>query len=85
MHIRVFVGRVIFVYETAVTPRPQPVNDKPPVFRVVEAEGLINPMGLNNLGVEHVVENEKKAIFEGKLGINRGKNKATPVEQGKDD
>ena len=68
-----------------VTPRPQPGNDKPRIFRLVEAEGLINRMGFNNLGVDNFVENVKKAHFDGVLGINIGKNKDTPVEQGKDD
>lgn len=68
-----------------VTPRPQPGNDKPRIFRLVEAEGLINRMGFNNLGVDNLVENVKKAHFNGVLGINIGKNKDTPVEQGKDD
>ena len=68
-----------------VTPRPQPGNDKPRLFRLVEAEGLINRMGFNNHGVDHLVENVKKAHFDGVLGINIGKNKDTPVEQEKDD
>lgn len=68
-----------------VTPRPQPGNDKPRMFRIVAAEGIINRMGFNNLGVDNLVENVKKAHFDGILGINIGKNKDTPVEQGKDD
>ncbi len=68
-----------------VTPRPQPGNDKPRIFRLVEAEGLINRMGFNNLGVDNLVENVKRAHLDGVLGINIGKNKDTPVEQGKDD
>ncbi len=68
-----------------VTPRAQVGNDKPRLFRLVEAEGLINRMGFNNLGVDNLVENVKKAHFNGILGINIGKNKDTPVEQGKDD
>jgi dihydroorotate dehydrogenase len=68
-----------------VTPRPQPGNDKPRIFRLVEAEGLINRMGFNNHGVDNLVENVKKSHFDGVLGINIGKNKDTPVEQGKDD
>lgn len=68
-----------------VTPRPQAGNDKPRLFRLVEAEGLINRMGFNNLGVDNLIENVKKAHFNGILGINIGKNKDTPVEQGKDD
>ncbi len=68
-----------------VTPRAQSGNDKPRLFRLVEAEGLINRMGFNNLGVDNLVENVKKAHFNGILGINIGKNKDTPVEQGKGD
>ena len=68
-----------------VTPRPQPGNEKPRMFRIVAAEGIINRMGFNNLGVDNLVENVKKAHFDGILGINIGKNKDTPVEQGKED
>ncbi|EBN0073266.1 quinone-dependent dihydroorotate dehydrogenase, partial [Salmonella enterica subsp. enterica serovar Virchow] len=74
-----------FVEVGTVTPKPQPGNDKPRLFRIVEAEGLINRMGFNNLGVDNLVENIKQARFGGILGINIGKNKDTPVEQGKDD
>ncbi|MBP2197136.1 MULTISPECIES: quinone-dependent dihydroorotate dehydrogenase [Pantoea] len=74
-----------FVEVGTVTPRPQPGNDKPRMFRLVEAEGIINRMGFNNQGVDYLVENVKKARFKGILGINIGKNKDTPVEQGKDD
>ena len=74
-----------FVEIGTVTPRPQPGNDKPRMFRIVEAGGIINRMGFNNLGVDHLVENVKKAHFDGILGINIGKNKDTPVEQGKED
>lgn len=74
-----------FVEVGTVTPRAQPGNDKPRMFRLVEAEGIINRMGFNNHGVDHLVENVKKARFKGILGINIGKNKDTPVENGKDD
>ncbi|WP_337008692.1 quinone-dependent dihydroorotate dehydrogenase [Pantoea sp. AS142] len=74
-----------FVEVGTVTPRAQPGNDKPRMFRLVEAGGIINRMGFNNLGVDHLVENVQKARFKGVLGINIGKNKDTPVEQGKDD
>ncbi|MEQ4515655.1 MAG: quinone-dependent dihydroorotate dehydrogenase [Pantoea agglomerans] len=74
-----------FVEVGTVTPRAQAGNDKPRMFRLVEAGGIINRMGFNNLGVDHLVENVKKARFNGVLGINIGKNKDTPVEQGKDD
>lgn len=74
-----------FVEVGTVTPRAQAGNDKPRMFRLVEAGGIINRMGFNNLGVDRLVENVKKARFNGVLGINIGKNKDTPVEQGKDD
>ncbi|WGL99302.1 quinone-dependent dihydroorotate dehydrogenase [Arsenophonus sp. aPb] len=74
-----------FVEIGTVTPRPQPGNDKPRLFRLVEAEGLINRMGFNNLGVDNLVENVKKAKYDGIIGINIGKNKDTPIEQGKED
>lgn len=68
-----------------VTPRPQPGNDKPRLFRLVEAEGIINRMGFNNHGVDELVENVKKAKYDGVLGINIGKNKDTPIENGVED
>ena len=74
-----------FIEVGTVTPRAQSGNDKPRLFRLVEAEGLINRMGFNNHGVDNLVENVKKSHFGGVLGINIGKNKDTPVEQGKDD
>ncbi|MFU2316765.1 quinone-dependent dihydroorotate dehydrogenase [Rahnella sp. PCH160] len=74
-----------FVEVGTVTPRAQAGNDKPRLFRIVEAEGLINRMGFNNHGVDNLVNNVKKSHFGGILGINIGKNKDTPVEQGKDD
>lgn len=46
-----------------VTPRPQPGNDKPRLFRVVEAEGLINRMGFNNHGVDNLIENVKNPVL----------------------
>jgi len=74
-----------FIEIGTVTPRPQQGNDKPRIFRLPEAEGLINRMGFNNQGVDNLVENVKKSHFDGILGINIGKNKDTPVEQGEDD
>jgi dihydroorotate dehydrogenase len=74
-----------FIEVGTVTPRAQPGNDKPRLFRIVEAEGLINRMGFNNHGVDNLVNNVKKSRYGGILGINIGKNKDTPVENGKDD
>lgn len=68
-----------------VTPRPQPGNPKPRLFRVKEAEGIINRFGFNNLGVDHLIENVKAASYKGVLGINIGKNFDTPNEKAVDD
>ena len=64
-----------------VTPRPQPGNPKPRLFRLPAAKGIINRMGFNNRGVDALVENVKAAKFRGILGINIGKNFDTPIEQ----
>ncbi|WP_070963408.1 quinone-dependent dihydroorotate dehydrogenase [Vibrio sonorensis] len=74
-----------FVEVGTVTPRPQPGNDKPRLFRLVEAEGIINRMGFNNLGVDNLVENVKNSNYRCVLGINIGKNKDTPIEKGAED
>ncbi|HZV98640.1 MAG TPA: quinone-dependent dihydroorotate dehydrogenase [Methylophilaceae bacterium] len=74
-----------FIEVGTVTPRPQPGNPKPRLFRVVEAEGIINRFGFNNLGVDNLVENVKKARYKGILGINIGKNFDTPNERAVDD
>ncbi|TCI03407.1 quinone-dependent dihydroorotate dehydrogenase [Corallincola luteus] len=74
-----------FVEIGTITPRAQPGNDSPRIFRLVEHHALINRMGFNNKGVDHLVDEVKKSNFKGVLGINIGKNKDTPVEQGKDD
>ncbi|CUA82766.1 quinone-dependent dihydroorotate dehydrogenase [Pseudidiomarina woesei] len=67
-----------FIEVGTVTPRPQPGNPKPRLFRIVEKEAIINRMGFNNLGVDYLVEQVKKSHFKGVLGINIGKNKDTP-------
>ncbi|ELK8310827.1 TPA: quinone-dependent dihydroorotate dehydrogenase [Vibrio vulnificus] len=74
-----------FVEVGTVTPRPQSGNDKPRLFRLVGAEGIINRMGFNNLGVDNLIENVKKAKYSCVLGINIGKNKDTPIEKGAED
>ena len=68
-----------------VTPKPQPGNPKPRLFRLPKVQGLINRFGFNNLGVDHLIENVKAAKFDGVLGINIGKNFDTPVEQATQD
>lgn len=72
-----------------VTPKPQPGNPKPRMFRLPEASGLINRMGFNNDGVDVLVENVKASRFyrekKGILGLNIGKNAVTPIEKAVDD
>src|SRR5262249_57177038 len=68
-----------------VTPRPQPGNPKPRLFRLPEHEAIINRMGFNNHGVEKLVRNVERASFHGVLGINIGKNFDTPIERAADD
>ena len=74
-----------FIEIGTVTPRAQPGNPKPRMFRLPEAEAIINRMGFNNHGVEALVENVKRAKFRGILGINIGKNFDTPIERAADD
>ena len=74
-----------FIEVGTVTPRPQSGNAKPRLFRVKEAEGIINRFGFNNLGVDNLVENVKTTKYRGILGINIGKNFDTPNERAVDD
>lgn len=68
-----------------VTPRPQPGNPKPRIFRLPEAEAIINRMGFNNHGVDALLARVEAARFKGVLGINIGKNFDTPVERADED
>ncbi len=80
-----------FVEIGTVTPRPQPGNPKPRLFRLPERQAIINRMGFNNHGVEALIANVKKSRFAasasggGMLGINIGKNFDTPIERAADD
>lgn len=74
-----------FVEIGTVTPRAQPGNPKPRLFRLPEATAVINRMGFNNLGVDNLLNNVKNSQFKGVLGINIGKNFDTPVENAVDD
>lgn len=67
-----------FLEVGTVTPRPQPGNPKPRLFRIEQKQAIINRMGFNNHGVDYLVEQVKNAQFRGVLGINIGKNKDTP-------
>lgn len=68
-----------------VTPRPQPGNPKPRLFRLPKQQAIINRMGFNNKGVDHLVGQVRRASYHGVLGINIGKNFDTPVENALDD
>ena len=68
-----------------VTPRPQPGNPKPRMFRLEAHEAIINRLGFNNHGVEKLLRNVERAAFRGVLGINIGKNSDTPIERAADD
>lgn len=70
-----------FIEIGTVTPKPQPGNDIPRMFRLPKGQALINRMGFNNKGVDNLIENVKKVKYKGILGINIGKNKDTPEEQ----
>jgi len=70
-----------FIEVGTVTPRPQPGNPKPRLFRLPEAEAIINRMGFNNLGADHLVEQVKAAQVDAIVGINIGKNIDTAVEE----
>ncbi len=74
-----------FIEIGTVTPLPQPGNPKPRLFRLPQANAIINRMGFNNHGVDVLVANVKRARFRGILGINIGKNAATPIERAADD
>ncbi|WP_041523136.1 quinone-dependent dihydroorotate dehydrogenase [Gilvimarinus agarilyticus] len=69
-----------FVEIGTITPLPQPGNPKPRLFRLTGHHAIINRMGFNNKGVEHLVAQVKNRRYDGILGINIGKNAKTPVE-----
>ena len=68
-----------------VTPRPQPGNPKPRLFRVSQAQALINRMGFNNDGLDAFVANVSRSRYRGVLGLNIGKNFDTPIDRAGDD
>lgn len=74
-----------FIEIGTVTPRPQPGNPKPRLFRIPQASAIINRMGFNNAGVAQLVRNVRHAEFKGVLGINIGKNFDTPIARAADD
>ena len=80
-----------FIEIGTVTPLPQPGNPRPRLFRLPQAGAIINRMGFNNDGVDALVANVQRADYRGIpghtgiLGINIGKNAATPIEKAADD
>jgi len=77
-----------FVEVGTVTPKAQPGNPKPRMFRLPQAGALINRLGFNNDGLEAFVANVRRSSFRGKsriLGLNIGKNATTPIERAADD
>jgi len=74
-----------FVELGGVTPRPQPGNPRPRLFRLPKARAIINRYGLNSVGVEAFAENLRRARGEVILGANIGKNKDTPNERAVED
>ncbi|RKP44253.1 quinone-dependent dihydroorotate dehydrogenase [Pararobbsia silviterrae] len=74
-----------FIEVGTVTPRAQPGNPKPRMFRLPDAHALINRLGFNNGGVEQFVANVQAANYKGILGLNIGKNADTPIERAADD
>src|SRR4051794_1252462 len=77
-----------FVEVGTVTPKAQPGNPKPRMFRLPQADALINRLGFNNDGLDAFIANVQRSSFRAKgriLGLNIGKNAATPIEHATDD
>jgi dihydroorotate dehydrogenase len=74
-----------FVEIGTVTPRPQAGNLKPRLFRLPEHEAIINRMGFNNSGIDHLLAQVQHSSYQGILGINIGKNADTPIENATED
>jgi len=74
-----------FIEVGTVTPRPQPGNPRPRLFRIPEEEAIINRFGFNNVGVDAFLENVARTRWRGVLGINIGRNADTPPERAIED
>jgi dihydroorotate dehydrogenase len=74
-----------FLEVGTVTPRPQPGNARPRLFRLESRQAIINRFGFNNVGVEAFIRNVRRARWNGVLGINIGKNADTPAERAIED
>ena len=74
-----------FIEVGTVTPRPQPGNPRPRLFRLVSAEALINRFGFNNVGLDAFMANLERSQWRGIVGVNIGRNFDTPNERAADD
>lgn len=74
-----------FIEIGTLTPLSQPGNPQPRLFRLPQAEALINRMGFNNKGIDYAINQIQKSAYQGILGINIGKNRDTPVDTALDD
>ncbi len=74
-----------FIEVGTVTPRPQPGNPRPRLFRIAERDALINRFGFNNCGLEAFLRNVERTRWKGILGINLGKNADTPAGRAVED
>jgi dihydroorotate dehydrogenase len=74
-----------FLEVGTVTPRPQPGNPRPRLFRIESRQAIVNRFGFNNVGAEQFIRNVRRARWNGVLGINIGKNADTPAERAIDD
>lgn len=74
-----------FIEVGTVTPVAQPGNPKPRMFRLPEHQAIINRMGFNNEGLQHLLDRVDQRRYRGVLGINVGKNKDTPNEESESD
>jgi dihydroorotate dehydrogenase len=74
-----------FIEVGTVTPRPQPGNPRPRLFRIEAKQAIINRFGFNNVGVDAFIANVRRARWRGVLAINIGKNAETPAERAIDD
>ncbi|MGG7054466.1 quinone-dependent dihydroorotate dehydrogenase [Nitrosomonas sp. ANs5] len=74
-----------FIEIGTVTPRPQPGNPRPRLYRIPPAQAIINRMGFNNQGVDKLVQNVLQSNYRGILGINIGKNFDTPLAHATED
>ncbi|MDG2091543.1 MAG: quinone-dependent dihydroorotate dehydrogenase [Gammaproteobacteria bacterium] len=74
-----------FLEVGTVTPKAQSGNAKPRLFRLTKDHALINRMGFNNKGVEHMIQRLKNRRYQGIIGVNIGKNFSTPLEQAYED